>query len=185
MHACMQGVAGRCACTHASHDGTFSQKLRPDSACTQHVFQIQSSSTASASWCPPPPEVVCQGPQHRTLACCAGWRSVRSDPDPDLDPSPRVPQVSVEGWLHTGMVCLEEGLTTAFDEAILEAEAAAAAAAPAADGVHGGGNGDGSGTGGTPAVWFHIPPFRMERTATTAAAFVSTVVHSLLYHMQV
>ena len=100
MHACMQGVAGRCACTHAGHDGTFSQKLRPDGACTQHAFQIKrSSASAATSWCLPPPLGVCQGPQHTifkfpdlyphprrphtylsraycTLACCARWRSV-------------------------------------------------------------------------------------------------------------
>ena len=94
---------------------------------------------------------------------------------PYLDQYPRAPQVSVKGWQHTAMLCLDEGRTATFDNAILGAERAVAEA----------GGGGGGGGGGGPAVWFHIPPFRMDNGASAAGPFVSLLVHSVLFHTHV
>lgn len=135
----------------------------------------------------------------------------------DISPLCSVVQVSVQDWLHTGMVCFKE-TPSAFDRILLEAEAtaakadrtllqaeaAAAAAAVAAakimlgagnssnngsSGVEvggGGGGGEGEDSGGDggegPAAWFVIPPYK---TVATTAAFISVLVHSILYHSHV
>ena len=116
-------------------------------------------------------------------------------------------QISVQDWLHTAMVCFKDA-PSAFDCVLIEAEAAAAkadglllqaeapagaaaaaAAAKAAgnsvrngssgqEGNEGGGD-EGGDTGGGPAAWFVVPPYK---TVATTAAFISVLVHSILYH---
>ena len=112
-------------------------------------------------------------------------------------------QISVQDWLHTAMVCFKDA-PSAFGRVLIEAEAAAAKAdhlllqaqAPAAaaaakaagnsvrngssgqEGNEGGGD-EGGDTGGGPAAWFVVPPYK---TVATTAAFISVLVHSILYH---
>ena len=111
--------------------------------------------------------------------------------------------------MHTAMVCFNDA-PSAFDRVLIEAEAAAAkadrlllqaeAAATAATAAKVAGNsvsssgwegsggddngreeggGEGVDGGGGPATWFVVPPYK---TVATTEAFISVLVHSILYH---